>query len=141
VILVGAYFLLPLYVMTANCSDSSCSPPIADTMWELSLRLLSHFGFAPIGNALILGLCYRPLLSAVVGVGCGIIYLVWARHAFAVWSTSALIAGTAALLLMLLFLLPFRPQIGYLGMLVGFGLLWAGSRLLIRASRQLPIPA
>jgi hypothetical protein len=85
---------------------------------------------------------HLPLLSAVVGVGCGIIYQVWARYAFAVWSTGALIAGTAALLLMLLlFLLPFRPQIGYLGMLVGYGLLWAGSRLLLRAPQRLQAPA
>lgn len=110
---------------------------------ELSLRLLSRFEVAPIGNALVLGLCYLPLLSAVVGVGCGIIYLIWARRAFAVWSIGALIAGGAALCLMLplLLLLPFRPQTGYLGMLVGYGLLWAGNRLLLRAPPQARVVA
>jgi hypothetical protein len=136
-VFVGAYFLLPLYVTTwLNCFDS-CHPPMSATTWEFLLRLLSDFGFAPIGNALVLALLSLPLLGAVVGVGGSIAYRVRARRAFAVWSNRAWVAGTAALFLMLpLLLLASLPEVGYLGMLLGYGLFWAGSRLLHTAPPQ-----
>jgi hypothetical protein len=137
VVFVGAYFLLPLYVTTwLNCFDS-CGPPVSRTTWELSLRALSNFVFVPIANGLVLALLSLPLLGAVVGVGCSIAYRVRARLAFAVWSTRAWVAGAAALFLMLpLLLLASLPEVGYLGMLLGYGLFWAGSHLLHTAPPQ-----
>ena len=67
------------------------------------------------------------------------------RHGFAFWSTGALVAGSVVLGLMLpLLLILGQPDWGYLGMLLGYGLLWAGSRRLLRllaAPPQLPVVA
>jgi hypothetical protein len=130
----GAYLLLPLYVTTwLTC----CGSPVSRTTWEFSLHLLSIFATAPIANTLVLALLNFPLLAMVVGVGCALAYRVQARHTFATWSNGAWIVGAVALFLLLpVLLLGGRPDWGYLGMLVGFGLLWAGSRLLLSAQLQ-----
>jgi len=104
---------------------------VSRTACEFSLRLLTDLAFAPIANSLVLALLYLPLLAAVMGVGCSIAYRLRARREFAVWGVRAWIAGAAAFLLMLpLLLLGSWPEVGYLGMLIGYGVCWAGSRLL-----------
>jgi hypothetical protein len=136
-VFVSAYFLLPLYVTTwLSCFDS-CSNPVSRTMWEFTLNAIAHLEFTPIPDSILLVLCYTPLLVAAVGMGGSIAYCVCARRAFAVWSTAALIAGFVALFLMLpVLLLGGRPDWGYLGMLLGYALLWAGSHLLLSAPLQ-----
>jgi hypothetical protein len=110
---------------------------------ELLLPALSLFALEPIPNTLFLALLSLPLLGAVVGVGYSLAYRVRARRAVAVWSTGALVAGTVALfpLMVPLFAILGHPETGYLGMLLGYGLLWAGNRLLLRTPRQLPMAA
>ena len=142
-VFVVAYFLLP--VLLANgvltCGDV-CVSPKPSSMWTLSLYQLSHFRLAPIGRALVLAVLFLPLLGAVGGAGCSLVYHVQARHGCAVWSTGALIAGYVVLCLMLpLLLLLGRPDWGYVGMLLGYGLLWAGSRRLLAPPRQSPMTA
>jgi hypothetical protein len=141
-VFIGAYFLLPLFITGGLACGDVCDSPKSVTILELLLRALSGLTLYPIGNTLFLALLSLPLLGAVVGVGCSLVYLVQLRRALAVWSTVALVVGTVALfpLMVPLFAVLGRPDIGYLGMLVGYGLLWAGSRLL-RAPRQLPVAA
>jgi hypothetical protein len=137
-VFVVAYFLLP--VLLANgvvtCGDV-CVSPKSFSMWTLSLYQLSNFRLAPLGHALVLVALLLPLLGAVGGAGCSLVYHVRARHVFAVWSTGALVAGSVVLgLLLPLVLILGQPGWGYLGMLVGYGLLWAGSRRLLAAPPQ-----
>jgi hypothetical protein len=132
-VFAGAYFLLPLFLTTVNCFDV-CGPPLTRTMWEDSQHLLANLAFFPVANVLILVLHHLPPLGAVAGVGCTIAYRVSALRAFAIWSRRAWFAGAAALLLILLLsLLGSQPELGYLGMLVGYGVCWVGSRLLLSA--------
>jgi hypothetical protein len=135
-VFIGAYFLLPLFITGGLACGDVCASPKSVTILELLLRALSGLTLYPIGNTLFLALLSLPLLGAVVGVGCSLVYLVQSRRALAVWSTVALVVGTVALfpIMVPLFAVLGRPDVGYLGMLVGYGLLWAGSRLL-RASR------
>jgi hypothetical protein len=140
-VFVVAYFLFP--VLLANgvltCGDV-CVWPKSSSMWTLSLYQLSNFRFAPIGRALVLAALFLPLVGAVGGAGCSLVYHVRARHVFAFWSTGAVVAGSVELGLMLpLLLLLGQPDWGYLGMLLGYGLLWAGSRRLLAAPRQSPV--
>jgi hypothetical protein len=129
-VFVGSYFLLPLYVTTVNCFDV-CEPSMSATMWELSLRLLANANFSPVGSVVILALLQIPLLAAVVGIGCSLAYRVRAHRMLAVWRKRAWVAGSAALFLMLpLLLVMVRPDWGYLGMLLGVGMCWAGTRIL-----------
>jgi hypothetical protein len=129
-VFVGSYFLLPLYVTTVNCFDV-CEPPMSATLWELTLRLLANANFSHVANIVILALHHFPLLAAVVGIGCSLAYCVRAHRMLAVWSKRAWVAGAAAVFLMLpLLLFMVRPDWGYVGMLLGFGMCWAGDRIL-----------
>ncbi len=137
-VFVVAYFLLP--VLLANgvltCGDV-CVSPKSSSMWTLVLYQLANFRLVPIGRALVLAVLFLPLLGAVGGAGCSLVYSVRARHGFAVWSTAALVAGSVVLCLMLpLLLILGQPELGYVGMLLGYGLLWAGSRRLLAAPPQ-----
>lgn len=141
VILVGflsvlvSFFLLPIYITTLNCFDS-CSPPKHPTLWEFSLNEIAHFSVTTVTASLILLLCYLPLLGAVMVAVCSTGFLVSPRRALITWSQGGLQAGSVALVIVLAFLLLFvRPQVGYLGMLFGYGLLWGGERLILRASQ------
>lgn len=128
-----SYFLLPVDVTTVNCFDS-CTPPGHATAWEYSLNVLSHLSVTPVTEACLLLLCYLPLLAAVMIVGCGIGFLVHPRRTLATWSYRGWLTGFIALVLLLPFLLFFvRPDIGYLGMLFGYGLLWGGNRVFLTA--------
>jgi hypothetical protein len=137
-VFVVAYFLLP--VLLANgvltCGDV-CMSPKSSSMGTLVLYQLANFRFAPIGRALILAALFLPLLGAMGGAGWSLVYHVRARHGFAVWSTGALVAGSVVLGLMLpLLLILGQPELGYVGMLLGYGLLWVGSRRLLAAPPQ-----
>jgi hypothetical protein len=139
---VGAYLLLPLYVTTWLTCFDVCGPPVSRTTWDFSIHLLSIFAIAPIANTLVLVLLHLPLLAMAVGVGCNLVDSVFARHAFAAWSTGAWIIGAIALFLTLfVLLLGGRPDWGYLGMLIGYALSWAGSRVLLTAHSQPQVAA
>jgi drug/metabolite transporter (DMT)-like permease len=140
-VLLGAYFLLPLYSTTLNCFDI-CEPPKSATMWEFSLRLLANLAFFPIANTVVLALLHLPLLAATVSVGYSIAYRAHMRRTLAAWSKSAWVIGVAALILMLpVLLLGSRPDWGYLGMLIGYGMLWIGNRLLLTTPPLSPVAA
>lgn len=131
VVFVGSYFLLPLFVTTLFSCFDVCGPAISRTAWEDSLYLLANFEFFPIANTLVLALYHLPLLAAVVGVGYSLAYRVRPSLSLAIWSRRIWIVGTIALIVMLLLLLiGARPDWGYLGMLLGYGMCWVGSRLL-----------
>lgn len=147
VILIGSvcfvvsYFLLPLYVTTLNCFDT-CSPAKHPTMWEFSLNAVAHLPYSPVVVAVTVLLCYLPLVGAVLVAACGLGCLLHPARGFVSWSARGLVMGSIALVSIALLGLTFfvflwiRPQIGYLGMLVGYAVLWAGWRLFLRASRR-----
>lgn len=130
---VGSYFLLP--VVQIACFDSCDVPYTYATAWEMSMRSLSapsSPGFL-VGGTFALVLCFLPLLAAAIVVGCRIGFVVHPHHTFATWSCRAWLVGISVLGLAFPFLSFFilRPYIGYLGMLFGYGLLWAGNRLFL----------
>jgi hypothetical protein len=141
-VFIVAYFVFPFVVVNGvfSCGDVCISPKLF-SMWGLLQYQLAHFRSAPIGYTLALAVVCLPLLGGVVTVLCSLAYRVWARRAFVAWSTGALIAGSVGLFIMLLVSLVLgQPDWGYLGMLLGYGLLWAGS-LLLRASPQAQVTA
>jgi len=134
---VASFFLLPLY-FTA-CFDPCIAPTPHITTWDFSLNALAQLSVTPVAEAGILVLCYLPLLAAVTVVGCSVGFLVWPHRTLAMWSFRAWLAGSIALgiMLLLVLLLPLlsliRPNVGFFGMLVGYGLLWAGNRVFLTA--------
>jgi hypothetical protein len=79
------------------------------------------------------------LLIAVTGVGCMVGFLVPPHRTVGLWGQRARRAGAIALALMLLWSLVvvvgFRggPSLGFVGLLVGYGLLWTGNRIVLTA--------
>jgi hypothetical protein len=137
-VFVIAYFVFPFILVNGvfSCGDV-CISPRSFSMWELSQYQLSNFRRAPIGYTLAIAVVLLPLLGVVVAVVCSLAYYAWARRAFVVWSTGALVAGSAALIALLLpSLVLGRPDWGYLGMVIGYGLTWAGSRRLLSTPSQ-----
>lgn len=132
-VLVVSFFLPPLYVV--SCVASCAQPKLYATAWAFSLTLLADHPSSPVINVFILVLCYLPLLAAVTVVACLLGFLVWPHHAFVTWSYRAWLAGSVALvlfLLVVLFLVSFfsgGPEEGFFGLLFGYGLLWAGDRV------------
>ena len=130
---VGSYFLLPLFVTTWNCFDS-CTPPRRDTAWELSLNLLTSLRMALEITPLLLVLLSLPLLMAVLVMASSLGFLAHPDYAFEVWIQRGSLVGSIALILLLPFQMFWvRPEIGYLGMLAGYALFWAGHRVFLIA--------
>lgn len=130
VVVAVSYFLFPVFVVSCFYH---CGAPVYSTAWELSKYGLSNFPDSPAVNALVLS--SLPLLAVTTVVGCSICFLVAPHRMFAIWSYRALVAGFIALVILVTFLLYFgtEPQIGYVGMLLGYGLLWGGNRLFLTA--------
>lgn len=132
-VLVASFFLLLLDVVP--CVDSCAQPNRYTTAWALSLNTRSLLPSSPIISVVILVLCYLPLLAAVMVVACLLGFLVWPHRAFVTWSRRAWLTGSIALvlfLLVVLFLFSFfggGPEMGFFGLLFGYGLLWAGNRV------------
>ena len=137
-VLVASFFLLPLDVVP--CVDSCAQPNRYTTAWALSLNTLSLLPSSPIISVVLLVLCYLPLLAAVMVVACLLGFIVWPHRAFVTWSRRAWLTGSIALVLFLLvvLLLVFLlgalflgggPEVGFFGLLFGYGLLWAGNRV------------
>jgi hypothetical protein len=143
---VVSYFLLPLYF--TECPGSCFYIPSGThdtTTWEFTLNLrsgweywaneLPHVDISLVTDTLVLALCYLPLLAAVTVVGCGVGFLVRPHRALARWGhrawwTGSIVLGTMLLLTLLMPLLSLlHPGIGYVGMLVGYALLWGGNRV------------
>lgn len=133
--LVVSFFLPPLYVV--SCVDACAQPKLYATAWAFSLTFLADHPSSPVINVFILVLCYLPLLAAVTVVGCLLGFLVWPHHAFVAWSYRAWLVGGVALVLLLLvvlFLISFfsgGPEKGFFGLLLGYGLLWVGNRVVL----------
>ena len=138
-----SYFLLPLYVTTMTCFDT-CSPDQLHapaqhgTVWEFSLNMAAHLSVSvtPVVDSLIVLLCLLPLFAAVMVVGCSIGFLANPQGMFATWSHRGWRTGITALALIFVLSLVFlssvlRPEIGYVGMLLGYGLLWRGNRVFL----------
>jgi hypothetical protein len=141
--LVISFFLPPLYVV--SCVDSCAQPKLYATAWVFSQTLLANLPSSPVINAFILVLSYLPLLAAVIVVACLLGFLVRPHRAFARWGHRAWLTGCIALvlfLLVVLFLASFfsgGPELGFWGLLFGYGLLWAGNRVaLARTERVIP---
>lgn len=129
---VASYFLLPFYVV--NCFDSCANPTYSPTTWAFAANGLSHLSVTPVTSVILVVLCYLPLLIAVAIVGCSFGFLVYPLRTFATWSYRAWLAGSIALVILVLVVLLFVwPDIGYPGMLFGYGLLWGGNRILLAA--------
>ena len=132
-VLVTSFFLPPLYFVP--CFDSCAQPQRYATAWAFSLTLLADLPYSPLVNVCILMLCYLPLLAAVMIVGCLLSFLVRPHRAFAMWSHRLWLAGSVALVLLLLVVLFLAsifgggPEKGFFGLLLGYGLLWAGDRV------------
>jgi len=132
-VLVASFFLLPLDVVP--CVDSCAQPNRYTTAWALSLNTLSLLPSSPIISVVLLVLCYLPLLAAVMVVACLLGFLVWPYRAFVTWSRRAWLTGSIALVVLLLvFLLGALflgggPEVGFFGLLFGYGLLWAGNHV------------
>lgn len=132
-VFVASYLLLPLFI--AGCFDY-CAPPRRHlTAWTFSLSILSHLPSFPVTNSFVLALCYLPLLAAVVVVGCLLGFLVRLHRAFTMWSHRVWLIGCVAFafwLAVALFagsLFGGKLEIGFVGLLFGYGLLWAGDRV------------
>lgn len=135
--LVVSFFLPPLYV--TDCFDSCAQPKHYATAWVFSRSTLSLLPSSPITSAAILVLCYLPLIAAVIAVSCLFGFLVRPHREFATWSYRVWLVGSIALVLLLLvvlFLVSFfsgRPEKGFFGLLLGYGLLWAGNRVVLNS--------
>lgn len=136
VLFIISYFLLPLYVSVVNCFDT-CTPPIRRTMWDSSLQVLSNLN-APYFDYPFLALHYLPLLAALILFGCGMLLFMRPQHVFAVWFYRCWLTGFIALIIIFPFLLLFiLPQIGYLGLLLSYGLFYGGYRLFVGTHPEL----
>lgn len=126
-----SYFFLPFYGTTLNCLDT-CSPPIYRTAWESSLQVLSHFSIAPFADSVVLILHYLPSIAALMVLAGSIGFIIHPQLFSLKWIYRSLLTGMITLLIALPFLFFFsRPEIGYLGMLLGYGLFFGGYRLFL----------
>jgi hypothetical protein len=137
-VLVVSFFLLPLDVVP--CFDSCAQPHLSATAWEYSLTSLRDLPASLVFNACLLVLSYLPLLVAVAVVACSFGFLARPQRAFARWGYHAWLVGCIALVLFLLvdlllvsllgaLFLGGGPEVGFYGLLFGYGLLWAGNRV------------
>jgi hypothetical protein len=151
-VFVVSYVLLPWFV---TYCFGSCSTSLINTLWQASMPMVSQlradiqglpdpqFVVALLSDAskdsVFFVLDGLPLLAAVTVVGCSVGFLVRPHRALAVWGQRAWRVGTIALVLMLLWSLvvvvAYRggPSLGFVGQLVGYGLLWAGNRIVLTA--------
>lgn len=141
-VLVASFFLPSLYVVP--CLDSCAQPNRYATAWALSLTFLADLPYSTAIDVCILVLAFLPLLAAVMVVVCLLGFLVRPHRAFLTWSHRAWLTGGIALVLFLLvvLLLVFLlgalflgggPEIGFFGLLFGYGLLWAGNRVALNS--------
>lgn len=87
------------------------------------MRAMPFSGFQ-VEAALVLLLCSLPLLAAVTVVGCSSIgFLVYPQRTVAIWSYRVWLAGISTLAIALPFLsfVILKAEIGYVGMLFGYG--------------------
>jgi hypothetical protein len=143
-VFVASYFLLP--VIADQCEDA-CGW-LYPTTWQLSLYGLSawqyevyalpQFDISLVPDTVLLVLYYLPLLAVMV-VGGSIGFLAHPHRTFVTWSYRAWLTGSIALVLMLLFVLfgvsffGGGPYSGFLGLLVGYALLWGGNRVFLNS--------
>ncbi len=137
-VLVASFFLPPLDVVP--CVDACAQPNRYATAWAFSLNTLSLLPSSPIISVVLLVLCYLPLLAAVMVVACLLGFLVRPHRAFVTWSHRVWLTGSIALVLFLLVVLFLSfvslgggPELGFFGLMFGYGLLWAGNRVALNS--------
>ena len=85
-----------------------------------------------------LALHYVPLLAALMVFGLSIRFLMHPQRFFLRWFYRSWLMGIITLLIVLPFLFIFlRPEIGYLGMLLGYGSFFGGYRVFLAAQPEL----
>jgi hypothetical protein len=132
--------------MAEACTVESCGE-LYPTAWQLSLNSLSawqyvvkHVDISLVTWSILLVLDCLHLLAAATVVACSVGFLVWPHRALATWGHRAWLVGSVALALMLLVVLVLAgivaggPHLGFLGLLVGYGMLWAGNRVFLTAA-------
>jgi hypothetical protein len=144
-VFVASYFLLP--IMAEQCMDA-CGWDYPTTWhlsldglsaWEYQINALPHFDISLMPDTIVLVLYYLPLLAAATVFGCNVGFLVRPHRALATWGQQAWLTGSIAFVLMQLFVLSGAaffgggPASGFLGLLVGYGMLWAGTRVVLTA--------
>ncbi|HEU4784007.1 MAG TPA: hypothetical protein VFS83_11760 [Ktedonobacterales bacterium] len=141
---IASFFLLPVDVV--DCVDSCPQPKFYATAWEYSQTSLKDLPASlAFPNSLAFDVCflvlaYLPLLAAVMVVVCSLGFLAWPQRAFARWGHRAWLVGCIALVLFLLvdlYLASFfggGPELGFWGLLFGYGLLWAGNRVALNSA-------
>jgi hypothetical protein len=102
---------------------------------------LPHFDIFLVTGTILLVLYYLPLLAAATVVACRVGFLGWPHRALEKCGRRAWVTGSVALTLMLLWdwfvgngFGGGGLQIGFLGLLVGYGVLWAGNRVFLPAA-------
>ncbi len=131
---IGSYSLLPVLVVDCvSAYASDCGAPDYSTGWELSKYGLSNFPDRAAVYALVLS--SLPLLAVMAIVGCSICFLVDPHPTFEGWSYAAWAVGIVALGMLITFLVFYGtlPQIGYVAMLLSYGVLLAGKILFLTA--------
>ena len=109
-------------------------PPTHRTAWEESMVILAQIPNDPFSNSVILAFHYLPLLATLMIFGSGIGYLIHPQRFFVRWLFPSWLTGIAILFIALPFLTVFtRPEIGYFGMLVSYGLFFGGYRVFLAA--------
>jgi hypothetical protein len=108
--------------------------------WVQELQELPHIDSSLVPDTFLLALYYLPLLAAVTVVGWSVGFLVRPQRALALWGYWAWLTGSMALAPILFLVLDGAvylggggPHIGLLGLLVGYGVLWAGNRIYLTA--------
>jgi len=144
-VFVASYFLLPVMAEDVLAAGGALSPTTCQfslhflSAWVQELRELPHIDSSLVPDTVLLVLYYLPLLAAVAVVGWSFGFLVRPHRALAMWGYWAWLTGSMALAPML-FLVLFGavylgggPHSGLLGLLVGYGVLWAGNRIFLTA--------
>lgn len=131
---IGSYSLLPALVVSCVAAYASdCGAPDYLTGWELSQYGLSNLPDRAAVFALVLS--SLPLFAVMAIVGCSICFLVDPHPTFEGWSYAAWAVGIGALGMLFTFLVFYGtlPQIGYVAMLLSYGVLLGGKILFLKA--------
>lgn len=137
ILFLASYFFLPFVKINAACFDS-CNRQSYPTLWNVTLGVTLNFSLTSFGSILAIFVCYLLLISAMIVFSYSIVFLMSPRQLSKTWLNISWWIGILTLLIMLPFLFFFNlPQIGYLGLWIGFILMRVGFSLLTK--QNMPI--